>query len=127
MAKDFLLLKKNCFSKLSQNFSIKPAQDLRWVGGDGAICNLCCQILIRAANYIKNKVALDLAKSTAPGPKPSAQYVHKRPFAKGHINVNCLMMIMSLESEAPSLHLSSQMTKKQLTVCHLCPNKAITK
>ena len=68
---------------------------------------------------MKNKIALDLAKSIAPGPKPSAQYVHKRPFAKGHVkpmqsaNVNCLMMIMSLESEALSLHLSSQMTTEQ--------------
>ena len=41
----------------------------------------------------------------------------QRPSAKGHLkpmqaaNVNCLMMIMSLESEAPSLHLPSQMTK----------------
>ena len=55
------------------------------------------------------------------------------PSAKGHLkpmqaaNVNCLMMIVSLESEAPPLHLSSQMTKKQLPICHLCPNKAISK
>ena len=97
----------------------------------GTIRNLCSQILIPAANYIKNKIALDLAKSTAPGPKPSAQYVHKRLFdmAFCHIkpmqsaNINCLMMIMSLESEALPLHLSSHMTTEQLAICHLCPKR----
>ena len=57
----------------------------------------------------------------------------QRTSAKGHLkpmqaaNVNFLIMIMSLESGAPPLHLSLQMTKKQLTICHLCPNKAISK